>query len=223
MKLIALGQAPRALIFDLDNTLYTHAAYAEFQERALIDELARAMGIGAEGAAARIAEMRAEREASGAGATSLANIFAGLGFDIATSVRWREETIEPSEWLRQDKRLDYALAELSRRYRLALVTNNPRSVGEKSLEALGVRSHFAAVVGLDSTMLSKPAPEPFILAAALLGSAARECVSIGDRYSVDLVPALDLGMGAILVSGAEDIYALPDILDEKRNELPQTP
>jgi phosphoglycolate phosphatase/putative hydrolase of the HAD superfamily len=97
---------------------------------------------------------------------------------------------------------------------LALVTNNPRLVGERSLEALGVRSHFKTVVGLDDTFCSKPAPEPFALAARRLALEPRSCVSIGDRIDVDLVPAMDLGMGAILVDGVEDVYRLPDLLAE---------
>ena len=70
------------------------------------------------------------------------------------------------------------------------------------------------VVGLDDTFSSKPAPEPFALAALRLALEPRSCVSIGDRIDVDLVPAMDLGMGAILVDGVEDVYRLPDLFAE---------
>jgi phosphoglycolate phosphatase/putative hydrolase of the HAD superfamily len=219
MKIIALGADTTALIFDLDNTLYTNPAYAAFQEEVLVERLGRELKLGPGGAAAKIAELRAQRVAAGLGATSLGRLFGALGIDIATSIAWREECIEPEKWLKRDPRLDKALALLSKDYALALLTNNPRLTGERSLEALGVRSRFKVLVGLDDTLAGKPAPEPFAKAAQLLGVAPGRCVSIGDRFDVDLAPAMELGMGAILISGVEDVYTLPDCLAEQRAVL----
>ncbi len=209
MRILAIGAEPAALIFDLDSTLYTDPEYAAFQEDVLVARLGRELGLTLEAAAARIEALRTERSNAGLGKTSLGRLFAELGIDIATSVRWREECIEPAEWLHRDAKLDRALGLLSERYALALATNNPRLVGEKSLKALGVRSRFAVLVGLDDTLRSKPAREPFQETARRLGVEASRCVSIGDRFDVDLAPALDLGMGAILVDGVEDVYSLP--------------
>ena len=213
MKVIAIGAEPAALIFDLDNTLYSNPAYAAFQEDALVERLGRELRLGTEGAAARIAALRAERAAAGLGTTSLGKLFAALGIEIGTSVRWREECIEPAKWLKRDARLDRALGLLAKEYALALMTNNPRLIGEKSLEALGVRSRFSVLVGLDDTLSGKPAAEPFLETAFRLGLDPRLCVSIGDRFDVDLAPAMELGMGAILVEGVEDVYRLPERLE----------
>jgi phosphoglycolate phosphatase/putative hydrolase of the HAD superfamily len=215
MKVVALEADPSALIFDLDNTLYTNPAYAAFQEDALVRRLGRELGLGPTDAAARIASLRTERSATGLGKTSLGTLFAALGIEIATSVRWREECIEPAAWLKRDFLLDCALGLLSKNYSLALMTNNPRLIGEKSLEALGVRARFSVLVGLDDTLHSKPASEPFKETARRLGVEASRCISIGDRFDVDLAPALELGMGAILVDGVEDVYRLPKIFAER--------
>jgi FMN phosphatase YigB (HAD superfamily) len=212
MKVVAIGPDPRALIFDLDNTLYTNPQYADFQETALVERLGRELGIGTEGAAAKIAGLRAERAAAGLGKTSLGKLFAALGIEIATSVRWREECYEPAEWLKRDARLDRALSLLAKEFAIALMTNNPRLIGEKSLDALGVRHRFSAIVGLDDTLTGKPSAEPFVETASRLGLDPAACISIGDRFDVDLAPAMELGMGAILVDGVEDIYRLPEIL-----------
>jgi FMN phosphatase YigB (HAD superfamily) len=212
VKVVAMVAEPSALIFDLDNTLYTNPAYAAFQEEVLVERLGRELKLGPGVAAAKIAALRAERAAAGLGATSLGRLFAALGIEIATSIAWREECIDPAKWLRRDARLDHALGLLSKDYALALVTNNPRLTGEKSLEALGVRSRFRVLVGLDDTLAGKPAPEPFVKTACLLGVEPGRCVSIGDRFDVDLVPAMELGMGAILVGGVEDVYLLPECL-----------
>jgi FMN phosphatase YigB (HAD superfamily) len=214
MKVIAIGAQPSALIFDLDNTLYTNPAYAASQEAALVARLARKLSLSPEAAEARIAALRAERAAAGLGATSLGKLFAALGIDMAESVRWREECIEPGKWLRRDARLDRALGLLAKDYALALMTNNPRLVGERSLDALGVRSRFSVLVGLDDTLSGKPSAEPFLETARRLALEPSRCVSIGDRFDVDLAPAMELGMGAILVTGVEDVYRLPDILGQ---------
>jgi phosphoglycolate phosphatase/putative hydrolase of the HAD superfamily len=214
MKVLAIKTEPAALIFDLDNTLYTNSAYAEFQEKVLIERLGRELGLGLETAVAKIEALRAEREAAGLGKTSLGKLFAALGVEIATSVRWREEHIEPGKWLKRDARLDRALGLLSKEFTLAVMTNNPRMIGEKGLDALGVRSRFSVLVGLDDTLIGKPALEPFIETSRMLGREPRFCVSIGDRFDVDLAPAMELGMGAILVDGVEDVYRLPELLAE---------
>jgi phosphoglycolate phosphatase/putative hydrolase of the HAD superfamily len=215
MKVVAIEGKPSALVFDLDNTLYTNPAYAAFQEDALVERLGRELGVAAVAAADKIAALRADREKAGLGKTSLGKLFAALGIEIATSVRWREEAYEPAKWLKKDARLDRALRLLSKDFRLALVTNNPRLVGEKSLEALGVRDHFSVLVGLDDTYSGKPAPEPFIEVSKRLGLDPSACVSIGDRFDVDLAPAMELGMGAILVDGVEDVYDLPSLFADR--------
>jgi phosphoglycolate phosphatase/putative hydrolase of the HAD superfamily len=215
MKVLATGGESSALIFDLDNTLYTNPPYAAFQEDVLVERLGRELGLGTEAAVAKIAELRSARAAAGLGKTSLGKLFAALGVEIATSVVWREECIEPRKWLADDSKLDRALAALSKCFVLALVTNNPRIIGEKSLDALGVRSRFSVLVGLDDTFSGKPALEPFALVARRLGLDPHRCVSIGDRIDVDLAPAMELGMGAILVDGVEDVYRLPGLLIER--------
>jgi FMN phosphatase YigB (HAD superfamily) len=213
MKVLAIADETEALVFDLDNTLYTNPEYAAFQEDVLVERLGRELGLGTDGARARIAALRSERAAAGLGKTSLGRLFAALGVDMRASVRWREECYEPAKWLSRDQRLDRALEVLSRRYAIALVTNNPRLIGEKSLAALGVRDRFSVLVGLDDTFAGKPAPEPFSLAAGRLGLGPASCVSIGDRFDVDLAPAMELGMGGILVDGVEDVYRLPELFE----------
>lgn len=200
------------IVFDLDNTLYTNPSYAKFQEDVLVGRLGSELGLSAEAAAQLVAGLRAERRATGLPPTSLGNLSATLGFDIETSVRWREECIEPAAWLRRDPRLGEALRRLAGRFALAVVSNNPRLVIEKSLQALEVSDHFQVLVGLDDTLKSKPATEPFAFALRLLQLGPEACLSIGDRFDVDIAPALELGMNGILVSGVEDVYGLPELL-----------
>jgi phosphoglycolate phosphatase/putative hydrolase of the HAD superfamily len=61
-------------------------------------------------------------------------------------------------------------------------------------------------------MCAKPDEKPFLKFSELSACAPETCVSIGDRYDIDLVPPMEIGMGAILVDGVEDVYELPGIL-----------
>jgi phosphoglycolate phosphatase/putative hydrolase of the HAD superfamily len=212
MRLCARVASPRALILDFDSTLYTNPAYASFQNEVLVERLAQERGESLEATKATLAALKAEAASAGRGATSLGNLFLALGIPIETSVRWREELIEPGLYLSADPILDAILAVLGSRYSLALVTNNPAMVGKKGLAALGVAGHFGVVVGLDDCLASKPDPAPFKLAASRLGQEPSSCISVGDRYDVDLAPAIALGMGAILVEGVADVYRLPEFL-----------
>jgi len=212
-----------AYLFDIDGTLYSNDEYVRFQQDVLISELARIRGQTFDSMASEVEDMRSKHAATNAGArTSLGNVMAALGVDIATSSAWRARLIAPSAYLHGDPELRRVLTILAagpagRTAALVAVTNNPRSVGEATLEALGVRDLFLRVVGLDDTMKSKPAAEPYLLAATLAGTAPEACLSIGDRYDVDLAVPLELGMGAILVSGVADVYTLPVYLTTLHN------
>ena len=61
-------------------------------------------------------------------------------------------------------------------------------------------------------MLAKPHEKPFMRFSELSSCPPDTCVSIGDRFDVDLDIPMNMGMGGILVNGVEDVYKLPDIL-----------
>lgn len=212
MKILSLPADPGAILFDLDGTLYSNEAYLRFQSDSQIERLASHLGIPLSEAKERLDEAKRIHKAKNAETTSLANHFLSFGVDMETIVRWRIEAFDPRRWLSPDPALAETLASLAACFKLGLLTNNPRLVGERSLETLGVRPHFDFVVGLDDSFRSKPDPAPFRTFLDRLGMDASRCVSVGDREDVDLRPAMALGMGAILVDGVEDVYRLPRVL-----------
>ncbi len=203
----------KAIIFDIDSTLYTNAAYAFEQVDCQVRRFASLRGITNEEARKMVADYRKKYAAENGGKkVSLSNTLRSFGVSIEQSVQWRRELIEPADFLGLDKKLQEALAALGRRYKLLCVTNNPILPAQKTLDALGVADLIEVLVGLDTCNLSKPAKEPFERAAKEAGVSFDKIISVGDRYDLDLAPALELGMGGVLVRGVEDVYKLPELI-----------
>ena len=214
MKICRLPEKIKTIIFDIDSTLYTNGAYVSHQSEVQLRRFAKVRGISEREARTMFDDYRSEwSKTHGGQKISESNTFAALGIPIETCVAWRNELIEPADFLSRDERLLEALQTLKRSYALVCVTNNPVSVGRKTLCALGVEDCIASVIGLDTFGKSKPAREPFEEAAFRTDAAIAECLSVGDRYDIDIVLPLAMGMGGILVDGVSDVYKLTDTLN----------
>jgi|DewCreStandDraft_4_1066084.scaffolds.fasta_scaffold00943_5 HAD superfamily hydrolase (TIGR01509 family) len=214
MKLYLRPRANRSgcLIFDLDGTLYHNSEYICHQESTQIQKLAEYRNISFNQAEDLVRRQKAILEQQAGKKTSLAHAFRALSVPEPLIVQWRKETIVPGEWLNPDKELRQSLLRLASEFRLALLTNNPHSVGKASLAALGICDLFPIIVGLDDARTSKPDPEPFRVILKQTGLSPEDCIVIGDRYDIDIEPALNEGMSGILVEHVREIYLLPDIL-----------
>jgi phosphoglycolate phosphatase/putative hydrolase of the HAD superfamily len=215
MKIFALpsGQTKPAIFFDMDQTLYTNDEYARTQTDLPVARLAKLRGIAFEKMHDEIAEYRKNwaRDHNGQ-SISLGNTLLSFGISTEENIRWREELYRPEDYLAVDKKLRSVLQELASRFILAVVTNNPVSIAVRTLSTLGVHDLLQKIAGLDTCCLSKPNREILLKAAELCGVSADQCISVGDRYDIDIALPLELGMGGILVDGVEDVYKLPRIL-----------
>jgi len=213
MKAYNLPAKCAAILFDVDSTLYTNPEYARSQIDLPIEKLARMRGISFRQMNDEMNQYRDNwaKEHNGQG-ISHGNIFKAFGVSISESVKWREELCQPEQYLSKDERLRSALEKLKSAATLGIVTNNPISIANRTLRALGVEDIFRAVIGLDTCGVSKPHIDILTRAAVLCGASLESCVSVGDRYEIDIALPLELGMGGILVDGVEDVYKLPEIL-----------
>ena len=212
MKIYFIPEKVRVLIFDVDSTLYTNPEYANEQIDGQIRHFAQIRKISTEEARRLFSDFRKNWAQTHSGQKI------SLGISIEERILWRKKLINPSEFLKPDARLFKTLSDLKEKFYLICVTNNPVLTARKTLEALGISGLIPEIIGLDTTLKSKPAREIFELAAKTAGTALNtkikfeECISIGDRYDIDLDLPLKLGMGAILVDGVKDVYLLPEVL-----------
>ncbi len=216
MKVYKIPPRVTTLIFDIDSTLYTNSAYAFEQIDCQVRAFAKERGISEDEARKMVNEYRKKYSFEHDGKKiSLGNTLLAFGISIEKSVKWRETLMEPSDYLTRDEKLIKKLTDLSSKYKMICVTNNPVFTARKTLEAIGISDFFKDIVGLDTCLKSKPAYEPFQTACKLTDSNPKECVAVGDRFDMDLSVPLELGMGGVLVNGVEDVYELNKILGDE--------
>ena len=212
IKVYRLPETIRALAFDMDLTLYSSPEYGQFQVDVLIERLGNLRGLGFDEMKRDVEEKRKNWPSSHGGAKPcLSQIFCDYGISMEENVVWRNELFEPEKYLCRDGKLVETLSRLSSIFQLGVITNNPVLVARKTLAVLGVEEYFSVLVGLDTCLKSKPDKEPFLKFSSLANQPAETCVSIGDRYDIDIRVPLEIGMGGILVDGVEDVYQLPDL------------
>lgn len=214
MKIYKLPTQIETIIFDIDSTLYTNAEYATEQVDIQIRYFADLKGISHQVARKQIQDYKYNWECQHNGQKlSLANTLVAFGIPIEQSIIWRQQLLEPADFLCKDTLLQKTLKLLSQRFKLICVTNNPVLPAKKTLEVLGVADLFKEnLIGLDTCGVSKPHSKPFLLAAERTNTSIPHCISIGDRYHIDIELPLEMGMGAILVDGVKDVYSLPELL-----------
>src|SRR5690606_36348724 len=78
----------RALLFDMDNTLYDNPLYAEHQERVLVEALAHHRGVDVDQQQKDLDEYREQVHRKTGARPSLGNSFVSFGANIALSVEW---------------------------------------------------------------------------------------------------------------------------------------
>jgi HAD superfamily hydrolase (TIGR01549 family) len=216
MKIYKLENDVDSIIFDIDSTLYTNKEYAFEQIDCQIREFAKERNCSVEEARKKVADFRIDwAKEHNNQKISLGNLLTFFGIPIEKSIEWRKSLLEPKIFLHKDEKLIEILKILEKNYKLICVTNNPILPARKTLEALEISSFFNNIIGLDTCYKSKPAKEPFLKACELLDTVPSRCVSVGDRYDMDISLPLLLGMSAILVDGVEDVYKLPNLMHNK--------
>ncbi|MGI9429963.1 MAG: HAD family hydrolase, partial [Bythopirellula sp.] len=123
---------------------------------------------------------------------------------------------------------DRALAELSAKYPLAIVSDaivTPGRLLRELLENHGVKQNFAGFAFSDEVGYSKPHRAMFESAAGQLSVGLDEIVHIGDREHNDIRGAHALGLQAVLFTATRDTDkqgSEADAVCESYDQLPAT-
>ncbi|MCW2688443.1 MAG: family phosphatase [Mycobacterium sp.] len=90
---------------------------------------------------------------------------------------------------------------------MALVTNTRRSLTERALNSIG-RRYFSASVCGDEVLHAKPAPDPYLRAAALLGLEPGDCLAVEDSVT-GATAAESAGCPVLVIPNDVEVPASP--------------
>lgn len=198
----------KVILFDLDGTLYNSAEVRTKFAEAAYHALAKLKHIPVEEATTLIEDTREKLKEKHGFPVPYTLTLVRFGMPVET---WHKENIgyfDPRDYLSANGELRDMLLDLKKRCRLAILTNNNEVQAKRILEALKVQDLFDQVFTYNTFKTMKPNPQFFKKAAKAMEVTLEECLVVGDRYSVDLIPAQELGMQIYEVKGPDDIPKL---------------
>lgn len=183
---------PQALLIDLDDTMFPESSYVESGFRAVAQFLEETRDLPADYS---FPSMMAFLELEGRGAIfdRIIERFEirnseGLVAECVDVYRAHKPNIQAYEGVKG------ALADLSDRYALALVSNGLPAMQQRKLDSLGFEDFFDAVVFCDAINAPKPATQGLKQALDRLGVFPQDCVFIGDNPNTDGMAASNAGV-----------------------------
>lgn len=200
----------RAIIFDLDGTLYRSARLNRAYERSVYRVVAQTLRVTPAEARRRFDAEYARLRGRLRRTPSKLYTLTQLGISDQDWARAAGRWIKPHLYVRPDPRLRRTLLALRPHVKLAVVTNNHRGNLLATLRVLGVEDCFDDLLALSDTRLFKPSSRLYRLSAERLAVDPADCLSVGDRYELDLAPAAQAGMHTLLVQRLDDLYRLPE-------------
>ena len=204
----------RAVLFDIDGTLLdTRDAWIAAFDAGLaaIPRTAIPGSVAAQWIGTPIEVIYAER--CGLSDDDLANAVRAFQQVEAESVR---------QGMRPYPRVREMLASLGA-WKLAAVTNKRHDTTVEALTVAGLRAFFEVILGGDSVPRKKPAPDPILKAAEVLGVSPAECAVVGDTEN-DVRAAKQAGArsigvtwgygtrGRLEAAGVDHLIETPDAL-----------
>ncbi|MEM4699874.1 MAG: HAD family hydrolase [Candidatus Nezhaarchaeales archaeon] len=185
----------RALLTDLDGTLYRSARFEAEVKRLTLEIVAELLGTSLAEAEGRLREARRACK-------TLTMSLDYMGVPRELFYEELSKRIRYGELLSPDPRIARLLNEVrARGYKVAIITNSGRAHALKTMGALGIPlSAVDALVTSSDVRRPKTDPEPYLKGLRLLGVEASEVVYMGDRVEEEVRPAKELGMITVLVS-----------------------
>lgn len=194
------------IIFDLDGTLYDSDGMDRANRRAIICAIAEHKKIAEDGARAML-EQALGQYSSSVGRPSLYGTALHLGVPDEIIERLQNEHVVPAKFLSADPELAREIERLSRTMQLALMTNTRTKIAAAAVQALGIPvGAFSVIRGGDELAHPKPSATDLLRICRELSIEPERCVSVGDRWNVDLAPAKEIGMQTREVDGRDDMY-----------------
>ncbi|UFS68855.1 HAD family hydrolase [Geomonas sp. RF6] len=205
----------KALIFDLDGTLYQNEEIGQQVSDSALRYIARLKDVD-EAEAAEILERERCRQAEHGG--TLSHSVIAMGGDLRSLHASFAAGVNPERHLSVDPRVTQLLKKLSRRFDLFLYTNNNRKLSGRIMAQIGVAGFFKKVFTIEDFWSPKPDESVIRKILQEIGYPPEETLFVGDRYDVDLKVPAALGCAVLEARTIEELLQLNQMTAQRTTE-----
>jgi putative hydrolase of the HAD superfamily len=202
----------RALVFDLDGTLYVNNDLGREIHLCACRYIAELKGTTVAEAGELVRETKKKLSAANGIDSTLSHACMEMGGDLKEIHRRFADEIMPEQFLSIDERVVTLLQSLGSKYELLIYTNNNRPLSTRIMEAIGVAGLFRHILTIEDYWQPKPDRETLEKIYLAIGRKPAECLFIGDRYDIDLRLPAALGSTVFLAKSVEELLPLNKLL-----------
>ncbi len=202
----------KALVFDLDGTLYVNTDFGRVIHLCSCRYIAELKGIGDAEADERIRETKKRLSAETGMDSTLSHACMALGGDLMELHRRFADEIRPERFLSPDERVVRLLTSLGSKFDLSIYTNNNRRLSKRIMGLIGVAGLFRQVLTIEDSWRPKPDREALEKVYRAIERKPGECLFVGDRYDIDLRLPAEMGSTVFLATSVEELFPLEKLL-----------
>ncbi|GFO55821.1 haloacid dehalogenase [Geomonas sp. Red276] len=206
------AQLIKAIVFDLDGTLYQNEQMGDQVNLSACRYIAQLKGVSVEEADLMLEEARASL--AGLAAT-LSQAVISLGGNMHDLHERMAREVRPEGLLAEDERVVDLLRDLAGRFEIHIYTNNNRSLSARIMKIIGVAELFDKVFTIEDFWRPKPDEEALTSILDAIGKKAEETLFVGDRYQVDLALPATLGARVFESCTIEQLLGLREFLEKE--------
>ena len=204
----AVTAALKAIVFDLDGTLYQEERLGEQVNQSAVHYVADLKGVSPAEAEKLLQQTRAQDQEGG----TLSRAVVALGGTLREMHRRFAADCTPETLLKPDPRVQELLRALARRYRLHIYTNNNRDLSGRIMELIGITALMDRVFTIEDYWIPKPDRAIITDILSQIGCLPFETLFVGDRYEVDLAVPKALGCAVLETRTTQELLSLADLV-----------
>lgn len=206
------ARAIRAIVFDLDGTLYVCPRFAATIQEAAVTYMAALKGMLPDEMRELMGATRTRLTEDSGMLPTLSAVCTELGGNMQGLHGFFKEHLRPEEYLVRDDRVTTLLERLQNRYALYIYTNNNHAVTARIIACLGFENLFEAVFAIDDLWRAKPDEGRLDQIIKATGYTPEEILFVGDRFDVDLRLPEQKGCPIYLSQSVDQLLRLDGVL-----------
>jgi len=204
----------RAIVFDLDGTLYVCHEFAATIKHEAAVYMAGLLSVSVTEAGIRMDEIRSRLTEQSDTEPTLSLVCCTLGGSVQGMHTHFEKQLNPESYLLRDNRVIDLLRNLRKHFDLYIYTNNNLVLSTRIIDYLGLSGLFRHIFTIEGNWRPKPDQETLNQIIGLSSYKAPEILFVGDRYDVDLRLPEQLGCPVYLAQDLEQLLKLSRLLPD---------